>query len=62
MPEKNEDGLYPCCADLSNRVLVSTETNPKNNREHVKHEKCGVCNRNHHEMTVEKAFIGVKGK
>lgn len=59
MEDKDEEGLYPCCADRSNRTVVSITKNPKNANEHEKHERCS-CGRNHYEMTVDKIKIGLK--
>ena len=58
--KKNKDGLYPCCADRSNRTVISITKNPDNANEHEKHERCTSCGRNHYELTVDKVKLGVK--
>ena len=46
MEERNEQGLYKCCADLNNRVVVK-----KSDDETM--AVCRICSRRHFEISVE---------
>ena len=51
----NKNGLFPCCADLSNRnAPVAHE-----GREDLAVSTCKVCGRRHFELTVDPLEIGL---
>ena len=52
---QNADGLFPCCADLSNRYIAEDDGAGS-----IMH-RCRVCERRHFGIVVDPGELGVVG-
>ena len=53
MEERNADGLYKCCANTLNLVVVKKSDD-------MVTKVCRICHRNHYELSVEPIPIGIE--